>query len=88
MEINHFKPHSPEYLLENYKEIREPNVERDEYYSPLSDAIMSAIRANLEEHNPECIELAWTGSLFPERLTKEILRIVEKQIILLENGTY
>ena len=88
MEINHFKPHSPDYLLKSYREIREPDTERDEGYSPLHDAIFWAIFSNLKQHCPEYLGAVYARSLFPERLAKEIMRIVEKQIILSEDGTH
>ncbi len=81
MEINYFEPKSPKFLLDEYKELRDPEPERDKDYSPLHDAIISAISKNIKEYCPDAYDQAWTSSLFPERLTDEILRLVEKQII-------
>ena len=84
MKINHFKPHSSNVLLSEYKEIRAANPERDESYSPLFDAIMDAIYHNLFNYAQHA-ECTWTNSFFPERLSKEILRIFEQQIIIKES---
>jgi len=78
--INHFAPISPDWLLSQYKGLREVDEKRDKEYSPLHDSIMSAISANLKEHNPNDFGAVWTSSMFPERLTKEILRLVELQM--------
>jgi hypothetical protein len=78
--VNHFKPISPDWLLNKYKGLREPNEKRDSEYSPLHDSIMDAISSNLHEYAPEAFGAAWTSSMFPERLTKEIMRIMEQQI--------
>lgn len=83
MNINYFKPESPDCLLKKYQAIRMPDPFRDADYSPVQDAIMGAICRNLEEYAPEAFERAWTSSLFPERLTKEVLRLFEKQLEIL-----
>jgi len=80
VEVNHFKPISPDWLLNKYKGLRESNEKRDSEYSPLHDSIMDAISSNLHEYAPESFGAAWTSSMFPERLTKEIMRIMEQQI--------
>lgn len=79
-EINHFAPASEEFLLSKYKGLRELDEKRDEEYSALHDGIMNAIESNLFEHNKEQFHEVWSSSVFPERLTKEILRLVEEQI--------
>ena len=78
--VNHFAPASSEKLMSNYKGLRNVNEKRDNKYSPLYDSIMSAIYSNLKEYNPDELGAVWTSSIFPERLTKEILRLVEQQI--------
>lgn len=78
--VNYFAPKSPEWLLKTYKGLRESDEKRDLDYSPLHDSIMNAICENLREYCPEAFTNAWSASLFPERLTKEILRLVEQQI--------
>ena len=78
--INHFPPSSPEGLLKTYKGLREPNELRDLEYSPLHDSIMEAISSNLKEHSKGTFDQIWTSSLFPERVTKEILRLFEMQL--------
>lgn len=78
--VNHFAPASPDWLLSNYKGLRDTDEKRDKDYSPLHDSIMNAISSNLLEHNKEQFPQVWSQSMFPERLTKEILRLVEQQI--------
>ena len=78
--VNHFSPSSPDWLLSKYKGLREPDENRDNNFSPLHDGIMTAIQNNLLEHNKEQFREVWSNSMFPERLTKEILRLVELQI--------
>lgn len=78
--VNHFAPASPDWLLSKYKGLREPDEKRDKDFSPLHDSIMTAIQNNLLEHNKEQFRQVWSNSMFPERLTKEILRLVELQI--------
>lgn len=78
--VNHFAPASPEWLLSNYKGLRDIDEKRDKDFSPLHDSIMNAISSNLLEHNKEQFHQVWSQSMFPERLTKEILRLVEQQI--------
>lgn len=83
--INFFLPHSPQFLLDKYEGLRDADKERDKAYSPLHDGILSAIAENLKEYCPKAFTAAWTSSMFPERLTKEILRLVEQQIIVIQN---
>ena len=78
--VNHFAPISPEWLLSKYKGLREPDEKRDKEFSPLHDSIMTAIQNNLLEYNKGQFNEVWSSSMFPERLTKEILRLVELQI--------
>jgi hypothetical protein len=78
--INHFKPASHDHILREYKGLREPDAERDEFCSPLHDSIMGAISSNLREYAPSAYDAAWTTTLFPERLTKEVLRLCEEQM--------
>ena len=75
MAINDIKPESPQWLLDKYEDLKE---DRDDY-SGLHDSIMGAIYKNLIEYKGvEEGSRIWTQGLFPERLTKEILRLVEK----------
>jgi len=79
IEINTLLPVSSKIELEKYKPIRQPNEARDANYSPQHDAIMTAIWDRLQEFgNKEVADNIWTSSLFPERLTKQILRIIEQ----------
>lgn len=79
MEINSLKPESPKWLLDKYKKLREEDEKRDKDFSPIHDAIMNAISSNLKEYcDEEVFSKAWTSSMFPERLTKEILRLIEE----------
>lgn len=77
---NHFAPSSSDWLISKYKGLREPDEKRDKDFSPLHDSIMEAIYSNLIEYNKEQFHQVWSQSMFPERLTKEILRLVEQQI--------
>lgn len=87
MEYNSIKPISHPKLLAEYKGLREPDERRDKNFSPLQDGIMSAICRNLKNHtDAEAFDKAWTSSLFPERATKEILRLVEQFIELNQKG--
>ena len=81
IKINYFKPISADFLLENYEDLRPRDDKRDGEYCPIHDSIMRAISKNLKEHNPDQFNEVWTGSLFPERLTKEVLRLFEAWII-------
>jgi len=83
MEINYFIPKSSDNLIKEYKGLREPIEGRDKKYSPLHDSIISAIGRNLEKYAPDSFNDAWTSSIFPERLTLEIMRLCEEQIKLL-----
>jgi len=84
--INYFAPISSDWLIEKYEGLREPDEKRDKEYSPLHDSIMSAISSNLKEYAPNSFSEAWTGSMFPERLTKEILRLVEQQFLKIKDS--
>jgi hypothetical protein len=75
-----FMPKSPDFISSKYKGLRSPDNNRDKTYSPLHDSIMDAISENLQEHASESFSKVWSSSMFPERLTKEILRLVEDQI--------
>jgi hypothetical protein len=76
----HCNPKSPDFISSKYKGLRSPDNNRDKTYSPLHDSIMDAISENLQEHASESFSKVWSSSMFPERLTKEILRLVEDQI--------
>lgn len=78
--LNSFEPKSPEWLFSQYTGLRPADKERDPKYSALHDSIMSAIASNLKEYAPDAFDKVWSRSLFPERLTKEILRLCEQQI--------
>ena len=80
MEINYFKPNSPANLLKEYKGLREPDNERDLKYSQLHDSVMNAIESNLGKYAPDAFDDVWMDSIFPERLTLEIMRLCEEQI--------
>ena len=75
-----FMPKSPDFISSKYKGLRSPDNNRDKTYSPLHDSIMDAISENLQEHASESFSKVWSSSMFAERLTKEILRLVEDQI--------
>lgn len=79
MEPIKFQPSSPDWLSSEYKGLREPNEERDNYSCPLADGIMTAIQNNLRKYAEDQYSKLWRASIFPERLTKEILRLVEQQ---------
>lgn len=66
--------------IEKYIPIRNPEPSRDKDFSPVFDCIMCAIADRLKEFTDrETFEKVWTQSLFPERLSKQILRIIEEQ---------
>ena len=77
--INDLNPKSPKELIDKYNGLREKNEDRDDRYSPLHDGIMNAVAVNLREHcDSDVYYKAYTSSLFPERLAKEVLRLVEQ----------
>lgn len=79
MEINTLMPASQKSELDKYKPVRGPDNGRDNNFSPVHDAIMSAIWDRLQEYgDKEVIDKIWNSSMFPERLTKQILRIIEQ----------
>jgi len=76
---NSIAPVSSKNELETYKDLPEANTDRANKYSPLFDACMNAIWDRIQEFGTkETISQLWTSSLFPERLAKQFLRIVEK----------
>jgi hypothetical protein len=84
MKINYnsISPVSEEKLLTEYSHLREPNSARDDSYSPLFDTIMHNICEHLKIYgDQEIYEKMWTSNIFPERLSKAILRVVEEYII-------
>lgn len=78
---NTILPISNESLLGEYVRLSQKDAEREKEYSNLQDCIMSNICKHLKLYgkNNEYDSL-WTASLFPERLTKAILRITEEYI--------
>ena len=76
---NTIAPKSSKIELSSYDRLRKPDSTRDENYSPLFDSIMGAVCDTLKTHtDPEIFQKAWTSSMFPERISKRILRLVEE----------
>ncbi len=87
IKYNSITPVSQTEELSKYQPIRDANLMRDSKCSPLHDCIMDAICERLKEYGDrETFNKLWTSSLFPERLTKQLLRITENFLNQLDLG--
>lgn len=78
-EYNSLMQRSSKKEIDGYIQIREPEPDRDLRYSPLFDCIMCSIGDRLNEFtDKETFRKVWSESMFPERLAKQILRIIEQ----------
>lgn len=81
IKFNSILPTSPEYLIEEYKGLRDAEPKRDEMFSPLHDSILTALSSNLDKYAKGDVKERIWMTMFPERAAKEILRLVEQFII-------
>lgn len=76
---NSIQPTSSKMELVKYISIRQPETSRDKDCSPLFDAAMCAVADRLKEFTDrETFNKVWTSSLFPERISKQFLRLAEQ----------
>lgn len=76
----YYLPKTPKKIADTFVVLRQQNPARDHEYSPLFDSIMTAISDQLKEHAPEAFNMVWTSSLFPERISQNVLRLVEQEV--------
>jgi hypothetical protein len=78
---NTIKPTSHELHIEEHIKLGEVYQPREENFSNIHDCIMANIGQHIKLYgDQETYNKLWSTSLFPERLTKAILRAMEQYI--------
>lgn len=78
----YYLPKTPKKIADTFVVLRQPKPDRDKDYSALFDSVMSAVCSQLKEHAPDAFNIVWTSSLFPERISQNVLRLVEQEVII------
>jgi len=76
----YYLPKTPKKIADTFVVLRQPKPDRDKDYSALFDSVMSAVCNQLKEHAPDAFNIVWTSSLFPERISQNVLRLVEQEV--------